>query len=88
LPERKESQGWLRLAGLGFELAASIAGGAFLGWWIDRGLGSSPRWTGILAGVGAVGGLYNLIRTALAAGRAERPERPEWTEKGPPEADR
>ncbi|HEX9801165.1 MAG TPA: AtpZ/AtpI family protein [Thermoanaerobaculia bacterium] len=70
--ERNDSKGWLRLAGLGVELAASIGGGALLGWWIDRRAGSSPRWLAILAGVGAVGGLYNLIRTALAASREAR----------------
>ena len=69
MEERNESRGWMRLAGLGFELAASIAGGALLGWWIDRQAGTSPRWLGILAGVGAVGGLYNLIRIALRASK-------------------
>lgn len=67
--ERKPSRAWMRLAGLGFELAGSIAGGALLGWWIDRRLGSAPRALITLAAVGIVGGLYNLIRTALAAAR-------------------
>jgi F0F1-type ATP synthase assembly protein I len=61
----------MRLAGLGFELAAAIAGGALLGWWIDRELGTAPRAILTLTAIGVVGGLYNLIRTALAAGRAE-----------------
>lgn len=69
MEERRTTRGWLRFAGLGFELAASIAGGALLGWWVDRQLGTAPRWLGILAGVGVVGGLYNLIRSALAASR-------------------
>ena len=74
--EGKASRDWMRLAGLGFELAASIAGGALIGWWIDRRLGTAPRALMILSGVGVVGGLYNLIRTALAAGReAERARR-------------
>jgi len=67
--ERKPSQAWMRLAGLGLELAASIAGGALLGWWIDRQLGTAPRALVALAVVGIVGGMYNLIRTALAAAR-------------------
>ena len=31
--------------------------------------GTAPTWLAILAGVGAVGGMYNLIRSALAAAR-------------------
>jgi len=57
----------MKLAGLGFELAASIAGGAGIGWWIDRQLGSAPKALITLSIVGIVGGLYNLIRAALAA---------------------
>ena len=64
----------LWLTGLGFELVGAIAGGALLGWWIDRKAGTSPRWLIILAGIGIVGGLYNLIRTALAAGRQAHEE--------------
>lgn len=67
--ERNPSRAWLRLAGLGFELAASIAGGALLGWWIDRQLGTAPKALIALALVGILGGLYNLVRTALAASR-------------------
>ena len=59
----------MRLVGLGSELAASVAGGALLGWWIDRQLGSAPKALITLAAVGIVGGLYNLIRTALSASR-------------------
>lgn len=59
-----------RLAGLGTELAASIAGGVLVGWWLDRELGTAPRGLVIAAGIGAIGGLYNLIRQALAAGRS------------------
>jgi F0F1-type ATP synthase assembly protein I len=67
--ERNDSRAWLRLAGLGFELAASIAGGVLVGWWIDREVGSSPRATIGLGLVGLVGGMYNLIRTALRGSR-------------------
>jgi F0F1-type ATP synthase assembly protein I len=67
--ERNDPGSWIRLAGLGFELAASVGGGAMLGWWLDRQLGSSPRALIIASAVGAVGGIYNLVRSALAAGR-------------------
>ncbi len=65
--DRPASSGFWRLIGLGTELAASIAGGALLGWWLDRELGTAPRALAIATGIGAVGGLYNLIRQALAA---------------------
>lgn len=67
--ERNDSRAWMRLAGLGFELAASIAGGVLIGWWIDRELGWSPKATVGLGLVGLVGGMYNLIRTALRSSR-------------------
>jgi len=65
--EHSDSRPWMRLAGLGFELAASIMGAALLGWWIDRRLGSWPKAFLITTGIGLVGGLYNLIRSALSA---------------------
>lgn len=67
--ERNDPGSWIRLAGLGFELAASVGGGAMLGWWLDRQLGSAPRALIVGAAIGAVGGVYNLIRAALVAGR-------------------
>lgn len=67
--ERNAQPAWLRLAGLGFELAASIAGGGLLGWWLDRRFDSSPAWLLTGLGIGIVGGLYNVVRAALAASR-------------------
>jgi F0F1-type ATP synthase assembly protein I len=51
------------------ELAGATAGLALIGYWIDRRFGTTP-WA-ILAGVviGIVGGLYNLVKTSLAAMR-------------------
>jgi F0F1-type ATP synthase assembly protein I len=72
--ERKDARAWMRLSGLGFELAASIAGGAFLGWWIDRRFGTTPKALIALTAIGVVGGFYNLIRTALAATPPKPPE--------------
>ncbi len=55
----------MRLAGLGVELAAAVAGGCLLGYWIDRRLDSLPWATLICSLIGVVGGLYNLLRQAL-----------------------
>jgi F0F1-type ATP synthase assembly protein I len=85
--ERNAQPAWLRLAGLGFELAASIAGGGLLGWWLDRRFGTAPKLLLTGLGIGIVGGLYNLIRAALAASRdAERVGR-EVDERGGRAAD-
>jgi F0F1-type ATP synthase assembly protein I len=56
----------LRLAGVGMEFAAAVAGLSLAGYWIDRHYGSEP-W-GVLAGaaLGLIGGTYNLIRQATA----------------------
>ena len=55
-----------RLAGLGFEFAAAVAGFAFFGYWIGN-FYDRPE-LGILIGavLGLIGGMYNLIRAALA----------------------
>lgn len=67
----------VRLAGLGFELAASVAGFCLVGHAIDKMQGTYP-W-GVVGGsiLGMIGGLYNLIRQGLSQvkeaerGRAE-----------------
>lgn len=69
-----------RYAGLGVELAAAIVGLTLAGLWIDHKFDSGP--TGVLvgAGLGIVGGLYNLIKAAmrlnaeLAAKREKPPQ--------------
>ncbi|MEM7050937.1 MAG: AtpZ/AtpI family protein [Acidobacteriota bacterium] len=62
----------MRFLGVGFELAASVAGLTLLGYWIDRHFGSEP-W-GLLIGLtmGLVGGLYNMVRGTLAAVRQQQ----------------
>jgi F0F1-type ATP synthase assembly protein I len=52
----------MRLAGAGLELAATLVGACLLGYWIDRRFGTDPWGLLICAGIGIVGGLYNLIR--------------------------
>lgn len=72
--ERDRQRPWVGLAGAGFEIAAAVGGFAALGWWIDRRRDSAP-W-GLLIGalLGLVGGLYNLIKSSLAASRRAREE--------------
>lgn len=57
--------GWRRMAGIGFEFFAVVAGLVLLGTWIDRYYDTSPRGVLICAILGIVGGLYNLIHSAL-----------------------
>ena len=54
-----------RYAGRGIELAAGVLGGCLIGWWVDQQLASSPTGLLIGAGIGIVGGLYNLVRDVL-----------------------
>ena len=74
LSGNKQSPAWLRSAGVGFELAASVIGFTLVGYWLDRHFGWRP-W-GVLGGalLGIVGGLYNLVKTGLSAGREAEAE--------------
>ena len=70
---QEPSTAWMGLAGIGIEFGAAVAGFGLLGWWIDRKFDSSPTALLICAGLGLLGGSYNLIRQSLAAARrAER----------------
>lgn len=67
----------MKYAGMGFELAAGIAGFVVLGWLWDRYRGSGK--IGVITGavVGAVGGFTNFIRQAVELAReTERRSRP------------
>lgn len=58
----------MKYANMGFEFAAAVCGFSLLGYWIDRHWQIEGRWGLIVcAGLGVVGGLYNLIRQAVAA---------------------
>jgi F0F1-type ATP synthase assembly protein I len=61
-------QGWVRLTGIGVEFAAAVGAFCALGWWIDHHWKIEQHW-GLLscAILGLVGGMYNLVRQALAA---------------------
>jgi F0F1-type ATP synthase assembly protein I len=66
---------WLRYVALGLELAVTVGGGAFAGWWLDRTLASAP-W-GLLFGslLGMAVGLANLIRRAMRATHPDEADR-------------
>jgi F0F1-type ATP synthase assembly protein I len=61
----------MRYAGLGIEIAAAVGLLSLLGWWIDGRLGSAPWGLVIGAMVGLIGGMANLLRSALSS--VERP---------------
>jgi len=50
------------VSGLGFVLFAGIGGGFFLGWLVDRWLGTAPIFGLILAGLGLAGGLIEILQ--------------------------
>jgi F0F1-type ATP synthase assembly protein I len=50
------------VSGLGFVMFASIGGGFFLGWLVDRWLGTAPIFGLILAGLGLAGGLMEILQ--------------------------
>ena len=58
-----------RLAGIGFELAAAVAGFVLVGYWVGKYFVRVE--TGIVIGavLGLIGGMYNLIRVTMAASR-------------------
>jgi F0F1-type ATP synthase assembly protein I len=68
-PDRRP---WMRLAGVGFELAAAVGGFALVGHFIDRWKDSHPKGLLIGAVLGLIGGMYNLIKASLAANRDAR----------------
>jgi ATP synthase protein I len=64
--------GWVRYSGIGLELAGATAGLALLGYWIDSKFGTSPWGILICVVIGIVGGLYNLVKEAMAAASQAR----------------
>ena len=49
---------------LGIELVAGVAVGGFIGWWLDRFLGTAPLLMVVFLGLGAAAGIMNVVRTA------------------------
>lgn len=59
--DRPMSSSW-GSAVIGFEFCAAIGGFAVIGFFIDRWQGTQPLWTLVLAGLGFIGGGYNLYK--------------------------
>jgi ATP synthase protein I len=51
---------------LGVELVAGVAVGGFIGWALDRWLGTAPFLMVVFLALGAAAGILNVIRTAKA----------------------
>jgi ATP synthase protein I len=49
---------------LGAELVAGVAVGGFIGWALDRFLGTAPFLMVVFLGLGAAAGIMNVVRTA------------------------
>ena len=49
---------------LGIELVAGVAVGGFIGWALDRWLGTAPFLMVVFLGFGAAAGILNVVRTA------------------------
>ena len=71
--DKKSRGGGRRYSGLGFEFAAAVAGFALVGYWLGGYFGNVRLGLAIGAGLGVVGGMYNLIRAALARSGGKDP---------------
>ena len=68
--KRGEGASPLRFVGIGAELVAPLIVGAFGGRWLDRRFGTEPWLLLVLTVLGAVAGMFNLIRRGLPPGDA------------------
>ena len=64
-----------RVAGLGLEFGAGIAGCVLFGYWVDRTFGTGSKGVIIGAIVGCVGGMYHLITRAMRLQRTAELDR-------------
>jgi ATP synthase protein I len=66
---RGGNEAWRSAWSIGFNFAAAVAGFLFIGYAIDRYYGTGPWGVLICTFLGLVGGMYNMIRQALAASK-------------------
>lgn len=57
--------------GLGFILPAAVVAGYFLGWYLDRWLGTKPVLAVVMAFLGAAGGFVEVLRLLTRAEKHE-----------------
>ena len=67
----------LSLAHLGMTYAGAVALYGFLGWWLDRRVGTLPLFTLLGVALGAVGGFVWINREVLRAQAREKRDRAE-----------
>jgi F0F1-type ATP synthase assembly protein I len=67
-PPKKLSSG-AEFAGLGLQLGATFALSAWLGYWLDRRLGTLPWLTIVMVFFGAGAAFYHVYRAVLGKGR-------------------
>ena len=73
----KRGPAWIRYAGMGVDFAAAVACFTVIGYFIDRHWQMYPKATLTGAVLGLIGGMYNLVKSALAAFKAvPPPEKP------------
>lgn len=58
-------KGWIIYLGLGTQLAITVTGMAFLGYWLDSKYNTEPILTVIGSFLGITTGLYNFLKTVL-----------------------
>ena len=58
-------RGWVIYLGLGSQLAITVTGMAFLGYWLDKKFSTEPLLTVIGSFLGITAGLYNFLKTVL-----------------------
>jgi F0F1-type ATP synthase assembly protein I len=73
MPGKHTQRGAPGAYGLGFELAAAVAGFVVVGVWIDRHYSSGPWGTLTCFFLGLIGGFYNLIRETSRLSKRPRP---------------
>jgi len=65
-----------RVAGMGFDLAAAVAGFTLVGWFADRHWDVFPRYTMVGLVLGMIGGMYNFVWKAMSVSKgADRQKR-------------